>query len=255
MKKLVLVCLVGWWLPALAAWGPTGHRVVGHIAEQFLSKKARKQVVAIMGTESLAKASNWMDEMKSDPEYRYMNPWHYLNIDEGETYATTEKPEEGDVVSKINQFVAELKAGGLSQEEQLFRIRCITHLVGDLHQPMHLGRREDLGGNRVRIKWFGDDTNLHRMWDSDLIDFQKLSYTELATFVNTATPEQVAKWQSTSPADWAMESHKIAEELYASVEDGENYSYGYNFEYYHYVEQRLMMAGVRLAGILNEIYG
>ncbi|HAA23681.1 MAG TPA: S1/P1 Nuclease, partial [Cytophagales bacterium] len=233
----------------------TGHRVVGHLAEQYLTKKASRNLASIMGGESLARASTWMDEMKSDSDYRYMNPWHYVNLPADADYTTIEKPENGEVVGKINQFIAELKAGGLSKEEQIFRIRCLVHLVGDLHQPFHTGRYEDLGGNRIKIKWFGEDTNLHRLWDSDLIDFQQLSYTELAEFINHPTEAQVAQWQSTSPEVWVMESHELANQLYESVEEGEDYSYRYNFDYYHIAERRMLMAGIRLAAIFNDIYG
>ena len=207
-----------------------------------------------MNGESLARASTWMDEIKSDRSFRYMSPWHYVNMPEEGSYATIEKPEEGEIVGKINQFIEELKAGGLSQEEQVVRIRCLVHLVGDVHQPMHVGRSEDLGGNRVTVLWFRDTTNLHRLWDSDMIDFQNLSYTELSDFINHPTAAQIAEWQSTSAETWAMESHAIAQKLYAEVEEYENYSYRYSYENFPIAEQRMLQAGIRLAGILNSIY-
>ena len=47
------------------AWGMLGHRVVGQVAESYLSKKAKGEVKNILGTESMAMASNWADFIKS----------------------------------------------------------------------------------------------------------------------------------------------------------------------------------------------
>lgn len=251
----MILLWLGICLPAIGAWGPTGHRVIGHIAEQYLSKRAARQIGKIMDGESLARASTWMDEIKSDRSMRHMSPWHYINIPEGGSYDSMEKPEGGDVIEKIEQFTAELKAGGLSREEQVFRIRCLVHLVGDLHQPMHTGRKEDLGGNRIKILWFGNETNLHRLWDSDMIDYQKLSYTELANFINHPEDGKLKEWQGTGPREWAVESSAISKTLYESVKEGENYGYKYVFDFFGIAENRMLMSGIRLAGILNDIYG
>jgi hypothetical protein len=235
-------------------WGATGHRVVGHIAQQHLSKKAQKAVKRILGNESLAMAANWADFIKSDSTYKYVDQWHYVNLPEGKTYADITPPKGGDVVEAIGRLTAELKSGKLTPEKERFNLRLLVHFVGDVHQPMHVGRPEDRGGNDVKVRWFSKETNLHAVWDSDLIEFQQLSYTELAESINFTTAEQRKAWQQAPVTEWANESSKICNELYRTAKTGDRLSYRYNFDYYKVVEQRLLQAGVRLAGLLNEIF-
>ena len=98
MKSKLLI-IVGVFLTFNAiSWGLTGHRVVGDIAQQYLSKRAQKELVKIMGTESLVDAANWMDFVKSDRDYNYMNVWHYVTIPDGETYASSTKDPKGDII-------------------------------------------------------------------------------------------------------------------------------------------------------------
>ena len=66
--------------------------------------------------------------------------------------------------------------------------------MGDIHQPLHAGKKKDLGGNLIRVKWFDERTNLHKVWDDGLIDSQKLSYTEYISFIYKPTPE-MTKWK------------------------------------------------------------
>ena len=161
----------------LSSWGQTGHRVVGQIAEQHLSKKAAKAVKKILGTASLADVANWMDFIKSEPAYDYMKPWHYCTIPDGQSYAETGTPEEKDIVWAIDKFKKDLMSDTASLETKQFALKSIVHLIGDIHQPLHVGNGTDRGGNDVKIQYFWQNSNLHRIWDSGIIDGQNLSYT------------------------------------------------------------------------------
>lgn len=235
------------------AWGLTGHRVVGQIADTYLTKKAKKEIKKILGTESLADVANWMDFIKSDPQYDKMKPWHYVTIPDGQTYATSEKAPEGDVIWAINKFINELKSDTLTHDEQQFALKALVHLVGDIHQPLHVGNGTDRGGNDVKLKYFWQSSNLHRVWDSGMIDGQKLSYTEWVLKINHPQKSQVEKWQSATINDWAMESMAMRPSVYA-IGEKKSINYRYNYDHIAQVEQRLLQAGVRLAGVLNEIY-
>jgi hypothetical protein len=234
-------------------WGQIGHRAVGHIADGMLTKKAQKNVKRVLGNETLAEVSTWMDDVKSDRSFDYAGTWHYCTIPEGMTYETAPTQEGGDVIWAIEKIVKELKAGGLTVEQEAINLKFLAHLVGDIHQPLHVGTGEDKGGNDVKVEWFGSNTNLHSVWDSRMIDSKQYSYTEFADIVNHPTKEQVKTWQAATVRDWAMESMTYRDEVYDVPENG-RLSYQYSYNYFDIVELRIAQAGVRLAGIINEIY-
>lgn len=235
-------------------WGKTGHRIVGEIAQRHLSGKAKKNIQRVLGTEDLAMSSNWMDFIKSDPAYRYMYSWHYVNIPDGKRYKDISPNKDGDVIGSIERLVEELKTGEFSQEDERFVLRCLVHLVGDIHQPLHVGKAEDLGGNRVRLGWFRSKSNLHRVWDSEIIDYQQLSYTEYASYLDHAPKDSILRWQEATVRDWAHESMSYRKMTYDIPPDSV-LRYRYNFQHKAVLEHRLHQAGVRLAGILNTVYG
>ena len=254
MKKFLSISLLVAviYLPLTGfSWGATGHRVVGQVAMNHMSKKANKNVLAALGKEDVAMVSNWMDFIKSESDKRHMNAWHYCSIPDSGHYEGA--PEEGDVNKMINQFVEELKTKNFSVDEQ-FALKSLIHLVGDVHQPLHVGNGTDRGGNDVKLKFFYSKSNLHRVWDSGMIDKQQLSYTEYAKWIDVTTPDEVEKWQSATVMNWMEESVSYRESIYDIPED-KNLSYKYVHDHIHQVNLRLLKAGVRLAGILNEIYG
>ncbi len=242
------------------AWGMIGHRIVGEIAERHLTSKAKRKVGKILGTESIAMASNWADFIKSDPDYNYLNSWHYINFQEGlsreEFQAFLEQDTTTSAYTKLNFLVQELKNNKLPADRKQFYLRLVIHLVGDVHQPMHAGRTADLGGNRIRVTWFNEPSNLHRVWDEQLIGYQQLSYTEYVKAIDHTTKKQNRAWQQQPMSQWLYESYGIADQLYSELDDSEQkLSYAYNFRHVHTLNEQLLKGGVRLAGLLNEIFG
>jgi hypothetical protein len=259
VKRIVLfACIFA--LPFYSlAWGVLGHRIVGEIADSYLTAKAKAEIKKILGNESVAMSSNWADFIKSDTSYRYLNPWHYINLDKGlseeQLHQFLHADTATDVYTKMKFLVAELKKKNQSLDKKKMYLRLLIHFVGDIHQPMHTARREDLGGNRVKVSWFNTPTNLHAVWDESLVNFQQLSYTEYANVINFTTAKQRQQWQKQSMSDWVVESYKIAETLYPEIkEDNQKLSYDYNFRHIQTVNEQLLKGGVRLAGVLNEIF-
>ena len=255
MKKLVLILfLVPFIMNQAFAWGQTGHRVVGLVAEQHLTKKARKKVEAVLQHNSLAEVADWMDNIRSDEKYNFTEDWHWVTIPDGMKYAETQKNPNGDLVMKLEEIVAALKTHNLDQNKEEEYLKYLVHLVGDLHQPLHVGGKDDQGGNRVRLQWFGQNSNLHRVWDSEMIEGKDLSFTELADFVGPVTKEQIKEWQANTIPDWAQGMMVYRPQVYKLPEDGK-LGYVYSYENFGTVQQLLLQAGIRLAGLLNQIYG
>ena len=236
-------------------WGQTGHRVVGLIAEQHLSKRAQKAIKSLLEGHSLAYASTIADEIKSDKAYDAYGPWHYVNYDMDKTYDPSNADDRGDVVYGIQKCIEVLSSKQSSESDKSFHLKLLIHFIGDLHQPLHVGRSEDQGGNRIQVSWFSRNSNLHRVWDSDLIDGYNMSYEELAQELMRSTDKaELMAIQEGNYRDWVEESHQIAKVVYASAVSGDKLSYRYGYDYYQMVFEQLKKGGYRLAKILNEIF-
>jgi hypothetical protein len=235
-------------------WGQNGHRTTGRIAQKHLTKKATKQIDKLLKGESLAFVSTYADEIKSDRKYSEFYSWHYINMDFDETYTSAKKNSEGDLVTGINKCIAILKAKNSSEEDKAFYLKMLVHFMGDLHQPMHIGQREDKGGNTIQVEWFGQGTNLHAVWDTKMIEAWNMSYIELADNARDLSKIQIESIQKGTLINWVDEVHEITKEIYKSVKVGENLKYRYSYDYFGTVRTQLQTGGLRLAKVLNDIF-
>ena len=238
-------------------WGKTGHRIVGEIAERQLTEEVRKVVYDILDGESLASVSTWADEMRSNPDWRPFDKWHYVNLPLDIEYPDADVPEE-NVVTIIERCVLILKSPSSDKEMKKFYLKYLVHLVGDLHQPMHTGRYEDYGGSKIRLKFKGrkgqeTNTNLHVLWDSNLIDDFKMSYTEWSNHLENKNRKTVVDQKNV--LEWTFESHWWARNIYKNTPEGSSLSYDYVYKYQPVLEKRLFLAGKRLGNLINEIFG
>ncbi|NCD69444.1 S1/P1 nuclease [Mucilaginibacter agri] len=258
LKKLILGAAMLYVPAQTMAWGTQGHRIAGQIADSYLSPKARKAVQDILGNESVAITSNWADFIKSDPAYNYLYNWHFVDFDKLYTYNEMvdflNNDKGTDAYTKLQFLIGELKKKDLSKENKLLYLRMVIHIVEDIHQPLHTGHTTDKGGNDIKVNWFSEPSNLHSVWDSKLIDFQQLSYTEYATMINHTTAAQRADWQKEPISKWIYDSSVLADKVYSDVKPDETLNYKYNFKYISTVNEQLLKAGVHLAGLLNQIF-
>jgi len=259
IKVCILIAIMAYLPIRAGAWGMIGHRVVGQIADYYLTTKARKAVKNILGTESIAIASNWGDFIKSDTAYNYLYSWHYVNLpaglDQQGVFNFLDTDKQANLYNRVPEQIAVLKNAQSSAEQKLLAMRLLIHLIGDMHQPMHTARKEDLGGNKISVTWFGEKSNLHRVWDEGLIEYQQLSYTEYATAINHPTAGQLKTWKTFSLKQDVFESYSLCNQIYAGIKLDEKLSYRYNFDYVAILNNALLKGGVRLAQILNDIYG
>lgn len=241
-------------LPAAAqAWGNLGHRTVGRIAEDHLSPEAAAAVVELLGSETLAEASTWADFIRSEPDWRKADDWHWVTMPGEVPYEATEKNPRGDLIEALRRFETILSDPGRPVEERRNALRFLVHLLGDLHQPLHVGAGEDRGGNDEIVLWFDQAANLHSVWDTKILESAGLSFTELASFLEPATAEELAAWRQGSYLDWAEESRALRPVVYDL--GNERLSWQYRHRALPVVHQRLHQAGVRLAWVLDRIFG
>ncbi len=258
--KIFLFGILFCYLPYLSmAWGMLGHRIVGEIASTYLTSKARKEIQQILGTESIAMASNWPDFIKSDAKYTYLNRWHYIDFDSALNYTTMQADLKTDTATdaytKLNFLVKQLKNKDLPKSEKLMYLRLIIHIAGDIHQPFHSARKGDAGGNDIKVSWFGQSSNIHRVWDEQLIDFQKLSYTEYTAAINHVSLKQKELWQKQPVSKWLYDSYSISEQLHRELQQpDQKLGYQYNFKYVKTLNEQLLKGGIHLAALLNQIF-
>ena len=256
LKKIFIAVFFILGIAEASAWGVTGHRVVAEIAENHLTNRAKRKLKKLIGKQKLAYWANWPDNVRNSPEWKNTSTWHYVNIPPQETkeqFIEQLKNNKPNIYTAIQNVKGVIVDKNTPDADREIYLRFLVHFLGDMMQPMHTGREEDLGGNLIKIQFFKKDTNLHSLWDSGLIDNTKYSYTEYAKVLDVKSKEEIKQIQSGSLEDWLYESHQAANQLYASVKPGENYSYDYQEQYKDLLERQLLHAGLRLAKILNEV--
>jgi len=241
------------------AWGMLGHRIVGEIASTYLTAKARSEIQKILGHESIAMASNWADFIKSDTAYRYLSPWHYVDFEKGLSYQQMKDHLKTDTAvdayTKLNFLVKELKKKNLPKDKKIMYLRLLIHIAEDMSQPLHVSPEGTSGGNSIKLNWFNTPSNLHRVWDENLIEYQQLSYTEYAKAINFPTASQKKIWIKQPVTEWLYDSYTIAQDLIDNAPAANSrLSYEYNFYHVATLNEQLLKGGIRLAGLLNEVF-
>ena len=242
-------------------WGFLGHRTAARLAEARLTPATKAAVASILGPgETLAVASTWPDEHRRDiPESA---PWHYVNVPITQTkYDAKFCQAGGCVVSKIADYRAKLRDPMTSLEGKREALRFVAHLVQDLHQPVHVGDRSDRGGNDLQLQFFGQGSNMHRIWDSGLLEHvERDDAKTLERLSKQLTPEYARAIPVGTVETWADESLAAAREAYNDPVTGQPFRTGarvseaYQAKSIPVAERRLIESSVRLARILNEIF-
>lgn len=242
-------------IPDILAWGQKGHDVTCEIAERHLDRGARKAVKRLLEGKSMVYWSNWLDNASHTEQYAYTKTWHYKNVEAGVEYEDAQLEPQGDVVTAIQQQVQTLSDKMASTESKRLALKMLVHLVGDLHQPMHMGRKADLGGNLHKVIYFGKEKNLHSIWDTDVLEGgHKWSYEEWATEIDRTNKKQRKEICRGTVDDWARETVAIATEVYHCTPQQAKLSYDYQARWTPVIEQQLLRGGLRLAALLNEIF-
>ena len=268
MKRIALLFLTSFLMfgnVCTYAWGPTGHDVVAAIAEKHLTRKTQKEINKLLQGKSIVYYSSWMDNIQNSPyweqSYKKTKTWHYANVDKGHTYQTMPKNESGDVVSALKTLTDSMKNhySELTDSMKVDYLKMIVHMVGDLHCPMHAGRLSDRGGNQTKVKWFGQNTSLHSVWDSKIVESsRRWSYSEWVEQIDRTTSSYRQSIVKGSYEDWFSETVNHSQSIYSYIEklnkDNPSLSYQFVYDFFPVVEEQLLNGGHRLAYILNSIF-
>jgi len=234
---------------SLSAWSKEGHHIVCAIMQQYINPQARDSVQHYLGDMTLEEASVWMDEARRQPGHAYLNTWHYVNIEKDKTYVEDKKP---NIINRLQLAIYNLKNKLGDYQTKHFNLKVLIHLIGDLHQPLHIAYAADRGGNDTKVKYFERESNLHKVWDDQIIKSAKIDFDMCMKLSKTLPAFKAEKYEESMVLNWAMESRLLLENVY-DVKD--NYiSHAYLNRNAILIELQLLKAGRRLAGLLNALY-
>lgn len=255
MKRILLNIIMLTSVLSAMPWSQKGHDVVANIAQRHLTPATAAAVDSLLDGKSMVYWANWLDNASHTPDYAYTKTWHYKNVDEGVRYEEAQANPSGDAVTAVKQQIELLSNPSTPGADPTLALKILIHVTGDMHQPIHMGHATDLGGNRVKVKYFGRDTNLHSVWDGSLVESaHKWSYTEWSDQIDRVSKEQEAAIVDGSIDDWAKQTLVLATQVYRSTPEGTNLSYDQVAAATPVIEQQLLNGGLRLAHLLNLIF-
>ena len=231
------------------SWGEKGHSLVAEIAFKYLDKNTKKMVRQYLDGMSIEEAANWMDAIKKDKAYDNLKPLHYVNFEKEEIVKDNCC---NNIISALNRCIANLKNyRKLSDKEVKTNLCYLFHLIGDLHQPLHIGYGSDKGGNTFQVNFNEKGTNLHSLYDSGIIKFKKVKLKQCLKERNYSETE-IDEIQNINVVNWSVESRKNLDKIY-NVSNNK-ITDDYISENLPIIKSQLHLAGIRLAGVLKEVF-
>lgn len=243
------------------AWGVRGHHIVADIAAARLSEPAAAEVRALLDAESAGPAlrvvSTWADEIRATEAYGLTAPLHYVNFPrDGCRYDASRDCFRGRcVVAALADNAARLADRSRTDAERAEALKWVVHLVGDIHQPLHAGYREDRGGNDLQLRFRGAGTNLHALLDYGLLDTRGLSARRYARWLRSTRPAPDAAavaWNADAPRRWAEASCALVPGVYPARR---HVDAAYVSRVLPVLDAQLLLAGHRLAALLEAALG
>ncbi|MEP6951039.1 MAG: S1/P1 nuclease [Ginsengibacter sp.] len=231
-------------------WGRTGHDIVIEIAFHFLKGDVKKNVITYLHGRTPEEASNWMDSVRSDPKYDFMKSWHYIDLEKGKPFVPSTEE------NLMNRLIITYNELGHKQTLSDARIDTnlliLIHLIGDLHQPLHTGYPEDEGGNTVDVKFLGISTSLHRVWDDNIIDSEKITAVDCLQLYKNYTQKQIDSIKAINFIAWMNDGRKYLKSVYSFSDFTIDSKYIARNK--PIIKRQLLFAGLRLAFVLEKLF-
>ncbi len=256
MRKLTTIIVLLLSLHTTAfGWGQKGHYVTCYIAECHLTPAAKEAVEELLDGHSMVYYADWADNVKYTKEYEYTRPWHYLSMNNRDRAESVARSKGGDMLSALEMMEATLRDNSVSREERAVALKLFIHIMGDMHQPLHLGRAEDKGGDLIPVVYFIESTSLHAVWDHHVpTGVREWSYTEWQKQIDRASATEEAEIIKGGYREWIDQTHDLTVEIYRDTPAETRIFYEYMAKYRPVVEQQFLYGGLRLAKMLNGIY-
>jgi len=231
------------------AWGNKGHAIVSEIAFNYLDANTKKIVLNYLDGLTIEEAANWMDDMRDNHSYDFMKPYHYVNFEKGESVKNNQG---NNIISILTSTINELKNyKNLSKEDVKTKICIVFHLIGDLHQPLHVGYGIDKGGNTIKLNFNSYSTNLHSLYDSGIIKYKNITLQDCINS-NKLTLSEISNYQKINVIEWANQSRSCLEAIYNF--DGHKVSEEYVNTNTIVIKNQLFKAGISLASVLKDVF-
>jgi hypothetical protein len=231
------------------AWGSKGHDLVAEVAFNYMDENTKKVVLRYLDGMTIQEAANWMDKVKNDHSYDFMRSYHYVNFEKGANVVETN----GDnIIFQLNATIKDLQNKEKFYKEEInTKIKILFHLMGDLHQPLHVGYGEDKGGNSVQIYYNGKGSNLHSFWDSGIIVSKGITLQDCLNS-NKFCFFKLRKIKKINVIKWSTESRNLLDQIYNT--GGNKINDEYVDACVPIIENQILKSGIRLAGVLNEVF-
>lgn len=251
MKKIILMLLIvlvnntqGF------AWGYKGHKIIAGVAKTMLLPGVMDSVQHYLGDKSMEDASVWMDDVRSDASYDYLKPMHYINVEKDKTYVKVNDP---NIINELDVVFEQLQhRANMSAESSKINLMILFHLVEDLHQPLHTGYSVDKGGNSVQVDYLGTKSNLHKVWDTNIIESQNISEADCLSYIKGLSAKEKKDIETLNFVSWMNESRALLPQLYAL--NGDKIDQSYVDKNTVIVKRQLSLAAIRLAATLNYLF-
>jgi hypothetical protein len=236
------------------------HKIITQITENHLTDTTTKAIAELTGGADLISLVLWPDRIRYVPGYLKSAQWHYINIADDERIDEIEHVPGGDILTAIKRFHGQLTERGVAKNKKIEALRFFMHFAQDLHQPLHVGLQADRGGNGIAVQWFNatKTKNLHWVWDTGMIATKKLTIEQYVQLLDQVSPQKIQEWRNSEFLDWAEESKALRQQVYSFSPEKQYRTVAIGQLYVDknmaHIEERLVMAGIRLAQRLNKIF-
>lgn len=232
------------------AYDSVGHTIVAQLAYNYLDSTTTQNVLNYLKGTSFEDAAVYMDEIKSDKSNDYMRPWHYINIPKGESYIPDG---EDNIIFQLNKTLKDFdNFKSLKNDQVKTDLLLVFHLIGDLHQPLHVGYADDRGGKDWQVQVVGKGTNLHSVWDELIIQHENITLESCMAYAATISANEFQKLKNINVIQWMNESRLLLDTLYNF--NGHKMDEKYLSNMKPVVEKLLVHGGIRLAAVLEKYF-
>jgi|688.fasta_scaffold159542_3 hypothetical protein len=262
----LLLTILSFLTPTTHAWGSIGHIAVAQIAQNNLTSIARELISDVIPNGDMSLVANWADEIRNRPDWYWSEPLHFIDIDDWICNYDRNRDCYNSlgyfnycVDGAIQNYTGLLKQNNKDAEY----LKFLIHFVGDIHQPLHCGFKNDRGGNMIKIHFDGHNTNLHSLWDSGLImkrikdDFENDTNMWIKYLINNSISDNCigcSELWGNSSARLACNYSYVRDDGLTRIMSGDSLGDEYYKRNIVLIEQLIVYAGYRLGELLNYLY-